>query len=149
MQVVLMDKVVNLGSLGDVVKVRPGYARNYLIPKGMAKRATPENLAFFEAKRAELEAAAAAKLDGARSAAEALEGLMVQITRKSGLDDRLFGSVSSADVVEALAAMGHTVERTSVRMPDGPIKEIGDKQVQIALHTDVIVTITVSVLGEH
>lgn len=149
MQVILMEKVVNLGNLGDVVKVRDGYARNFLIPQGKAKRVTPENLAEFEKRRAELEQQQAEKLAGAQEKAAKLEGLMVQITRKAGVDGRLFGSVTNFDIAEALKSQGIEVEKADIRMPQGPLKMIGDAQVQIALHSDVVVNITVSVLGEH
>ncbi|MBI4989764.1 MAG: 50S ribosomal protein L9 [Rhodocyclales bacterium] len=149
MQVILMEKVVNLGSLGDVVKVRDGYARNFLIPQGKAKRVTPENLAEFEKRRAELESQQAEKLSAAQEKAAKLEGMMVQITRKAGVDGRLFGSVTNFDIAEALKAQGLDVEKADIRMPQGPLKMIGDAQVQIALHSDVLVNITVSVLGEH
>ena len=149
MQIILMEKVANLGNLGDVVKVKDGFARNYLIPHGMAKRVTPENLAVFEAKRAELEKAQAEKLAGAQSLAEKIEGTTVQITRKASVDGRLFGSVSSADIAEAWQAQGHSaVEKSMVRRPQGPLKIVGDEHIQVALHGDVVVTITVSVLGE-
>ena len=149
MQIILLDKVINLGNLGDVVKVKDGYARNYLIPQGFAKRATAANLAAFEERRAELERLAAEKLAAAQEQATKVDGLLVQITRKAGVDVRLFGSVTNADVAEALVAQGVTIEKAAVRMPEGPIKTIGDFQLHLALHTDVIVTITVSVLGEH
>jgi large subunit ribosomal protein L9 len=149
MQIILLDKVINLGNLGDVVKVKDGYARNYLIPQGFAKRATAANLAAFEERRAELERLAAEKLAAAQEQATKVDGLLVQITRKAGVDGRLFGSVTNADVAEALVAQGVTIEKAAVRMPEGPIKTIGDFQLHLALHTDVIVTITVSVLGEH
>jgi len=149
MQVILMEKVINLGNLGDVVKVRDGYARNFLIPQGKAKRATPENQAQFEQRRAELEQQQAAKLAGAQEKAAKLDGLMVQITRKAGVDGRLFGSVSNFDIAEALLAQGFEVEKSEIRMPEGPLKLIGDTQIQIALHSDVVAHITVSVLGEH
>ncbi|GIK26327.1 MAG: 50S ribosomal protein L9 [Rhodocyclales bacterium] len=149
MQVILMEKVVNLGNLGDVVKVRDGYARNFLIPQGKAKRVTPENLAEFEKRRAELERQQAEKLSAAQGQAAKLEGIMVQITRKAGVDGRLFGSVTNFDIAEALKALGHEVEKSDIRMPQGPLKMIGDTQLQIALHSDVLVNITVSVLGEH
>ncbi len=147
MQIILMEKVVNLGNLGDVVKVKDGYARNFLIPQGKAKRATDANRAYFEAKRAELEAAQAAKLGSAQAMAEKLNGTTVQIARKAGVDGRLFGSVSNFDISDALAAQGFTVERAAVRRPDGPLKMIGDSHVQVVLHTEVVATITVSVLG--
>jgi large subunit ribosomal protein L9 len=149
MQIILLEKVVNLGNLGDVVKVKEGYARNFLIPKGKAKRATPANLADFEARRVELERVASEKLGAAQEAAGKIDGLMVQITRKAGVDGRLFGSVTNADIAEALVAQGITVEKAAVRMPNGAIKVVGDSQVELALHTDVIVNITVSVLGEN
>jgi large subunit ribosomal protein L9 len=148
MQVILMEKVVNLGNLGDVVKVKDGYARNFLIPQGKAKRATQENLKAFEARRAELEKAQAAALAKAQERASKLEGLMVQITQKAGVDGRLFGSVTNYDIVEALEKQGHEVERSQVRMPQGPFKQVGDYDVEIVLHTDVTSTIKVSVLGE-
>jgi len=149
MQIILLDKVVNLGNLGDVVKVKPGYARNFLIPQGKAKRATQDNLAAFEARRAELERVAAEKLAAAQAEAAKVDGLTVQIVRKAGVDGRLFGSVTNADVAEALETQGVKVEKSAVRMPEGPIKAVGDSQLQVALHTDVVVSITVSVLGEN
>jgi large subunit ribosomal protein L9 len=148
MQVILMEKVVNLGNLGDVVKVKDGYARNFLIPQGKAKRATQENLKAFEARRAELEKAQAAALAKAQERASKLEGLMLQITQKAGVDGRLFGSVTNYDIVEALEKQGHEVERSQVRMPQGPFKQVGDYDVELVLHTDVNATIKVSVLGE-
>jgi large subunit ribosomal protein L9 len=148
MQVILMEKVVNLGALGDVVKVKDGYARNFLIPQGKAKRATESNLKVFEARRAELEKAQAEQLAQAQERGARLEGLMVQITQKAGVDGRLFGSVTNYDIVEALQKQGFEVERSQVRMPAGPIKQIGDTAITVALHTDVVVNITVSVLGE-
>jgi large subunit ribosomal protein L9 len=148
MQVILMEKVVNLGNLGDVVKVRDGFARNYLIPQGKAKRATPDNLKAFESRRAELEKAQADSLAKAQERAAKLEGLMVQVTQKAGVDGRLFGSVGNYDIVEALGKQGIEMERSQVRMPQGPLKQVGDYPIQIVLHSDVVATITVSVLGE-
>ena len=148
MQVILMEKVANLGNLGDVVKVKDGYARNYLIPHGKAKRATEENLKTFESRRAELEKAQAEALAKAQERAAKLDGLTVQITQKAGVDGRLFGSVTNYDIVEALQKQGHEVERAQIRMPQGPVKQVGDVHLQVALHTDVTATITVSVLGE-
>ncbi|HYL87938.1 MAG TPA: 50S ribosomal protein L9 [Burkholderiales bacterium] len=148
MQVILMEKVANLGELGDVVKVKDGYARNFLIPHGKAKRATEANLKAFESRRAELEKAQAETLKAAQERGAKLDGLTLQITQKAGPDGRLFGSVTNYDVVEALHKQGHEVERANVRMPQGPLKQVGDFPIQIALHTDVTVTITVSVLGE-
>lgn len=149
MQVILMEKVVNLGSLGDEVKVKDGYARNYLIPQGKARRATEANRKVFEAKRAELEAVQAERLANAQAQAAKLDGLMLQITRKTGMDGRLFGSVTNIDIAEALLAQGTAIERSAIRLPQGPLKTVGDTPVEISLHTDVIATITVSVLGEH
>ena len=148
MQVILMEKVGHLGNLGDVVKVKDGFARNYLIPHGKAKRATPENLKAFEARRAELEKGHAEALAQAQERAGKLEGLTVQISQKAGVDGRLFGSVTNYDVVEALRAQGVEVERRQVRMPQGPLKQVGDFPIEIELYTDVVSTITVSVLGE-
>ena len=148
MQVILLEKVANLGQLGDVVKVKDGFARNFLIPHGKAKRATPANLAEFEQRRAELEKAQADALATAREKAAGLDGMMVQITQKAGVDGKLFGSVTNVDVSEALKKQGFDVPRAAVRMPQGPLKVIGDHPLKVALHADVVVTITVSVLGE-
>ena len=149
MQIILLDKVVNLGGLGDVVKVKDGYARNYLIPQGKAKRANTANLAEFEARRAELERLAAEQLAAAQAQAEKVEGLSVTIARKAGVDGRLFGSVTNADVADALKAKGFAVEKAAVRMPEGPLKIVGESQVTVSLHTDVTATINVAVVGEN
>ncbi|MGC3965532.1 MAG: 50S ribosomal protein L9 [Rhodocyclaceae bacterium] len=149
MQIILLEKVVNLGNLGDVVRVKDGYARNFLIPKGKARRATTASIAEFEAKRAELERVAGDKLVAAQAEGAKMDGLMVQISTKAGVDGRLFGSVTNADIAEAVNAQGFAIQKAAVRLPEGPIKMIGDSVVQIALHTDVIVNVTVSVLGEH
>ena len=148
MQVILLEKVVNLGGLGDVVKVKDGYARNYLLPQGKAKRATPESLAEFEKKRAELEQAQSQTLATAQEKGAKLEGLMVQITQKAGADGHLFGSVTNFDIVEALKGQGFEVERSMIRLPQGPLKTVGDHSIAVALHTDVVVHIKISVLGE-
>jgi len=148
MQVILMEKVTNLGNLGDVVKVKDGFARNFLIPQGKAKRATAENLKAFEARRAELEKAQAEALAKAQERGAKLDGLTLQIVQKAGVDGRLFGSVTNYDIVEALAKLGHEVERAQVRMPSGPLKQVGEYPVQVQLHTDVVATVNVSVLGE-
>lgn len=148
MQIILLEKIVNLGQLGDVVKVKDGYARNFLIPAGKAKRATPANLKEFEVRRAELEKESAALLAAAQARGQQLEGMTVQVRQKAGVDGKLFGSVTPADITEALRKNDFAVERTMVRMPDGPLKTIGDFPVTVALHTDVHVAITVSVLGE-
>ncbi|HEV8096888.1 MAG TPA: 50S ribosomal protein L9 [Burkholderiales bacterium] len=148
MQVILMEKLANLGDLGEVVKVKDGYARNYLIPHGKAKRATEANIKAFEARRTELEKAQAQALAQAQEKGAKLDGLTVQIVQKAGVDGRLFGSVTNYDVVEALTKQGHEVERSQVRMPDGALKQVGDYRLQIALHPDVIVAVNVAVLGE-
>jgi large subunit ribosomal protein L9 len=148
MQVILLDKVVNLGNLGEIVKVKDGYARNFLIPQGRARRATEANKAEFEAKRAELEKAAAAKLAESQTQGEKLSGTNVKITQKAGVDGRLFGSVTNYDIAEELNKLGYKVNKAQVRMPNGPIKHVGDSQVQVALHTDVVVEIGVTVYGE-
>ena len=148
MQVILMEKLANLGNLGDVVKVKDGYARNYLIPQGKAKRATEENLKTFEARRAELEKVQAAALAQARERGARLDGLTLKIVQKAGVDGKLFGSVTNHDIVDALKAQGLEVERSQIRMPAGALKQVGEYPLQIALHTDVVVTITVAVIGE-
>jgi large subunit ribosomal protein L9 len=149
MQIILMEKVINLGNLGDVVKVKDGYGRNYLIPRGKAKRVTEQTLKDFEAKRADLEKAAAADLAAGQAKGAKLDGFMLQITRKASEDGKLFGSVTNFDIAEALQAQGFEIERSHIRLPDGPLKQIGDQQLAIAVHPDVVVHITVSVLGEH
>jgi large subunit ribosomal protein L9 len=148
MQVILMEKLANLGNLGDVVKVKDGYARNYLIPQGKAKRATEENLKAFEARRAELEKKQAADLAQAQERGTRLEGQTFKTTQKAGVDGRLFGSVTNYDIVALLKTQGHEVERSQIRMPTGALKNVGDYQIQVELHTDVVVTITVQVVGE-
>ena len=148
MQIILLEKIANVGNLGDVVKVKDGYARNFLIPHGKAKRATPDNLKAIEARRADLEQAAAEKLTAAQALAEKLEGATLRISQKSGVDGRLFGSVTNVDVVDALKKQGTDVEKSMVRMPSGPLKQVGDHPVTVALHTDVTAHITVHVVGE-
>ncbi|MBS3934581.1 MAG: 50S ribosomal protein L9 [Sulfuritalea sp.] len=148
MQVILMDKVVNLGNLGDIVKVREGYARNYLIPRGFAKRATAENRKIFDERRAELERISADKLVAAQAVATRLDGLRIEIARKAGVDGRLFGSVSPADIAEALGAQGFALEKSAVRMPDGLIKVLGESVVEVVPHADVAVKVTIAVVGE-
>jgi large subunit ribosomal protein L9 len=148
MQVILLDKVVNLGGLGEVVKVKDGYARNFLIPQGRARRATEANKAEFEAKRAELEKAAAAKFSESQAQGEKLAGTAIKLTQKAGVDGRLFGSVTNSDIAEELTKQGYKVSKSQVRMPNGPIKVVGESTVSVALHTDVLVEITVSVYGE-
>ncbi len=148
MEIILMDRVGNVGNLGDVVKVKDGFARNYLIPQGLAKRATPANMEAFAQKKAELEGLAADKLTAAQARAARLEGHTLQITRKAGVDGRLFGSVSNGDIAEALQAQGLEVTKAEVRMPEGSFKMVGEYDVVLALHTDVAVEIKVTVQGE-
>ena len=148
MQVILLEKVINLGNLGEIVKVKDGYARNFLIPQRQARRATEANKAEFEAKRAELEKQAAAKLAEAQAQGEKLSGQTVKLTQKAGVDGRLFGSVTNFDIAEELTKMGFPVAKAQVRMPNGPIKTVGDSTVSVALHTDVVVEINVTVYGE-
>ena len=148
MQVILLEKVVNVGNLGDVVKVKDGYARNFLIPQKMARRATQAAVAEFEVKRAELEKAAAEKLAAAQGQGDKLNGMTVTIAQKAGVDGRLFGSVTNFDIAEALTKQGFAVEKAQVRMPTGPLKTTGEHPVSVALHTDVVAEITIAVVGE-
>jgi len=148
MQVILMEKVSKLGNLGDVVKVKNGYARNFLIPQGMAKRASEAAVAEFAARRAELEAAEAAKLADAQARAEKISGLTVTISQMAGVDGKLFGSVTTADIAAALAKQGHDVEKSKIRIVGGHIKTTGDFEVEVVLHVDVVAAITVSVVPE-
>ncbi|HXE23124.1 MAG TPA: 50S ribosomal protein L9 [Rhodoferax sp.] len=148
MQIILLDKVVNLGNLGEIVKVKDGYARNFLIPSGRARRATEAAKKEFEVRRAELEKAAAAKLAESQAQGEKLGGTVVKLTQKAGVDGRLFGSVTNFDIAEELNKQGYKVVKAQVRMPAGPIKVVGDSTVSVALHTDVVVDITVTVYGE-
>jgi len=148
MQIILLEKVVNLGDLGQVVKVKNGFARNFLIPQGKAKRATAENIKMLEEKRSDLEKLANEKMAHAQAEAAQLEGMRVEIRQKSGVDGRLFGSVTNADIVEALKAQGHTVEKAMVRLPEGPLKQVGEYPITVALHSDASAHITVAVLGE-
>jgi len=148
MQVILLEKVVNVGNLGDVVKVKDGYARNFLIPQKMARRATTAAVAEFEVKRAELEKVAAEKLAASQAQGEKLNGMTVTIAQKAGVDGRLFGSVTNFDIAEALTKQGFAVEKAQVRLPTGPLKTTGEHPVAVALHTDVVVDVTIAVVGE-
>ena len=149
MQIILMEKVVNLGGLGDVVKVKDGYARNFLIPQGKAKRATEANLKEFEGRRAELEKKANEQLQGAQERAEKLEGQKIDVAAKAGVDGRLFGSVTNADIAEALTkATGIQVKKAEIRMPQGPLKHTGEFPLVVQLHSDVLANITVHVVAE-
>jgi large subunit ribosomal protein L9 len=147
MQVILLEKVANLGQLGDVVKVKDGYGRNYLVPQGKAKRATEKNMAEFEARRAELEKQQAEILAQASERAQKLEGITVKISQKAGVDGKLFGSVTNVDIVDALQGQGVEVTKAEIRLPNGHLKQIGDYPIAVALHHDVTANITVSVVG--
>ncbi len=148
MQVILLEKIANLGNLGDVVKVKDGFARNFLIPTKRARRATDEAIKEFENRRVELEKAAADKLAGAQALGEKLTGKTVSITQKAGVDGRLFGSVTNFDIAEGLKKMGFEIQKSQIRMPAGPLKTVGEHPVSVAAHTDVVVDITVSVVAE-
>ncbi len=148
MQVILLEKVANLGDLGAVVRVKDGYARNFLIPQRMARRATADAIAEFEARRAELEKAAAEKLAAAQAQGEKLAGMRVEVSQKAGVDGRLFGSVTNHDIAEALGKQGYKVDKAQVRMPTGPLKTTGEHPLAVSLHTDVVVDITIVVVGE-
>lgn len=148
MQIILLEKVLNVGQLGDVVKVKDGYARNFLIPQRLARRATATAVAEFEVKRAELEKAAAAKLAASQAQGEKLSGLTVQVAQKAGVDGRLFGSVTNFDIAEALTKQGFAVEKAQIRMPTGPLKIVGEHNVSVALHTDVVVEVVIAVVPD-
>jgi large subunit ribosomal protein L9 len=149
MQIILLEKVVNLGQLGEVVRVKDGYARNFLIPQGKARRATDSAIAEFEARRAELEKVQAAKLAAAQATGSKLQGSTIQVSQKAGVDGRLFGSVTNHDIAAALAKQGFKdVEKSMVRLPEGPLKALGEHKVSIALHSDVVVDVTITVVAE-
>ena len=148
MQIILMEKVINLGQLGDVVKVKEGYARNFLIPQGKARRATDSAIKEFEARRADLEKAQSDRLSAAQSVNDKLVGANVRIPAKAGVDGRLFGSVTNSDIAEALIKKGFDVNKGQIRMPQGPLKTVGEHPVLVALHTDVVANVTVTVVGE-
>lgn len=148
MQIILMEKVTNLGNLGDVVKVKDGYARNFLIPQGKARRATASNLEAFATRKAELEAVAAERLAAAQARAAKLESFVLTLTQKAGVDGRLFGSVTNADIAEGLKAQGHEISKAEVRMPNGPLKTIGEHTITLALHTDITLDLTIQIQPE-
>ena len=148
MQIILLEKVGKLGNLGDVVKVKQGYARNFLIPQKLARRATEAAIKEFETRRADLEKAAAAKLTTAQALGEQLSGKTVRIAQKAGVDGRLFGSVTNQDIAEALSKMGLAVVKSQVRLPNGPLKTVGEHAVQVAPHTDVVSEVTVHVVAQ-
>ena len=148
MEIILLQKVANLGQIGDRVKVKPGYARNFLVPTGKATMATPANIAKFEAQRAELEAKAGHELSAAQARAVQFENFKLEIKAKAGTEGKLFGSIGTSDIAEAAIAAGHTISRSEVRMPNGPIRSTGEHQVQLHLHTDVDVTLPVTIIAE-
>jgi large subunit ribosomal protein L9 len=148
MQIILLDKVGKLGSLGDVVKVKEGYARNFLIPSKLARRATPAAIKEFEGRRADLEKVASTKLAAAQAVGEQLAGKTVRIMQKAGVDGRLFGSVTNADVAEALSKLGNPILKSQVRLPNGPLKTVGEHPVHVAPHSDVVVEVTVHVVPQ-
>jgi large subunit ribosomal protein L9 len=148
MEVILLEKIDSLGGLGDKVRVRPGYARNYLLPQGKAKFATPENIAEFEARRAELERAAAEALAAAETRRESLTGMVIEMTAKAGGEGKLFGSIGAADIADAVTARGVEVEKREVRLPEGPLRQAGEYEIQLHLHADVDADIRIIVIGE-
>ncbi|MGB5541519.1 MAG: 50S ribosomal protein L9 [Gammaproteobacteria bacterium] len=148
MEIILLEKIENLGAMGDKVKVRPGYGRNYLVPKGKARPATPENIAAFEAMRAELEQAASASLADAEARRERLDGMSITIAANAGDEGKLFGSVGTADIADAITAQGVEVERHEVRLPNGVFRQVGDYEVTLHLHSDVNATIKLSITPE-
>jgi large subunit ribosomal protein L9 len=148
MEVILLEKVENLGNIGDKVKVRPGYGRNFLLPKGKATLATAENIAVFEARRAELEQRQAEELGAAQQRADQLQGLKVRIPARAGNEGKLFGSIGTVDIAEACTSAGVEIQRSEVRLPEGPLRVLGEHQVEFHLHTDVNTTITISVVDD-
>jgi len=148
MEIILLEKIINLGELGDIVNVKDGYGRNFLIPQGKAKRATESNKAEFEIKRSEIEKQQAALLKVAQKRAKDLDGFVLEIKQKSGVDGKLFGSVTNVDITEAINNAGHEVVKSEIRMPDGPIKNTGDYMITLTLHQEANVEIKVTVIGE-
>jgi large subunit ribosomal protein L9 len=148
MEVILLEKIDNLGGLGDKVRVRPGYARNYLLPKGKAKFATPENIAEFEARRAELERAAAEALAAAEARRDSMSGMVIEIRAKAGSEGKLFGSIGAGDIADAVTARGVEVEKREVRLPEGPLRQAGEYEIEVHLHADVNADIRIIVIGE-
>ena len=148
MDLILLERIQNLGELGDIVSVKSGYGRNFLIPQGKAQRATKENLAEFEQKRSELEAQQAKILSDAQAKLGKVDGVSIEIPQKAGVDGRLFGSVTHFDIADALNAQGHEINKNQIQMPTGPIKQIGETSVSVSLHADVVATITVTVTAE-
>jgi large subunit ribosomal protein L9 len=148
MEIILLQKVANLGNIGDRVKVKAGYGRNFLLPQGKATLATADNIKKFEARRSELEKVANEELGGAQARAAKLEGFRLTLTAKAGGEGKLFGSVGTADIAEAVRKAGHEIERSEVRLPHGPIRQAGEHVVQLHLHTDVTVDLPVTIVAE-
>ena len=148
MEVILLERVENLGTIGDKVNVKAGYGRNFLVPQGKATIATAENIAIFEARRAELEAKLAEEIAGAQVRADKLEGLVLTITAKAGVEGKLFGSLGTVDIADAATAAGVEIQRSEVRLPDGPLRNTGEHELEIHLHSDLNITIKVNVIGE-
>lgn len=148
MEVILLQKIANLGNIGDRVKVKPGFGRNYLLPGGKATLATAENIAKFESRRAELEAKAATELTSAKERAAALEGFTLSITAKAGNEGKLFGSIGTSDIAEACAKAGHAIERSEVRLPNGPIRTVGEHPISLHLHSDIDVPVVLTIVAE-
>ena len=148
MEVILLQKVANLGNIGDRVKVKPGYGRNYLLPQGKATLATPENVAKFEARRAELERIAREQLTTAQERAVALKDFRLTITAKAGTEGKLFGSIGTSDIAEACTRAGYKVARSEVRLPNGPLRMVGEHVISLHLHADVDVPLTVTIVPE-
>jgi large subunit ribosomal protein L9 len=148
MEVILLQKVANLGNIGDRVKVKSGYGRNFLLPKGKATVATADNIAKFESRRAEIEKAAKVDLDAAQARATKLEGLKLTLTAKAGGEGKLFGSIGTTDIADGIRKAGHEIERSEVRLPNGPIRQAGEHVVQVHLHTDLTVDLPVVIIGE-
>jgi large subunit ribosomal protein L9 len=148
MEVILLQKVANLGDIGDRVQVKPGFGRNYLLPGGKATLATPENIAKFESRRAELEAKAASDLTSAKARAAALEGFKLSLTAKAGSEGKLFGSIGTADIAEACQKAGHAIERAEVRLPGGPIRAVGEHVISLHLHSDIDIPVPLTIVAE-
>jgi large subunit ribosomal protein L9 len=148
MEVILLETVDNLGKIGDLVKVRSGYGRNYLLPKGKATLATPENIAIIEERRAELEGKEAGELSGAEARGEEIRKLSLQIAVKAGSEGKLYGSVGTIDIAEACTRAGVLVERSEVRLPDGPIRTLGEHEIEIHLHSDINVVVRIEVISD-
>lgn len=148
MEVILLQKIANLGEIGDRVRVKPGFGRNFLLPGGKATLATPANIARFEARRAELESRAATELAAAKTRATALEGFKLALTAKAGSEGKLFGSIGTTDIAEACSAAGHKIERAEVRLPGGPIRTVGEHVITLHLHSDIDIEVPLTITAE-